>query len=42
MARGEKNMKSQIPFAPYLVAGTLLTLFLSHLFPHVMLWTFFS
>jgi prepilin signal peptidase PulO-like enzyme (type II secretory pathway) len=30
---GGKNMKSQIPFAPFLAGGTLLTLFLSQAFP---------
>ncbi len=33
MILNKKNMKSQIPFAPYLVLGTLLTLFLPHMFP---------
>lgn len=33
MLWGKKSMKSQIPFAPYLVLGTLLTLFLPQLFP---------
>lgn len=42
MARGEKHIKSQIPFAPYLVAGTLLTLLLAHVFPYTMLWSFLS
>lgn len=35
MIRGKKGMKSQIPFAPYLVIGTLLTLFIPELFPSV-------
>jgi len=33
---GKKTMKSQIPFAPYLVLGTILTLFLPQLFPGVL------
>lgn len=33
MVLGKRGMKSQIPFAPFLVFGTLLTLFLSHMFP---------
>jgi leader peptidase (prepilin peptidase) / N-methyltransferase len=33
IAYGGKNMKSQIPFAPFLAGGTLLTLFLSQAFP---------
>lgn len=33
MAWSKKTMKSQIPFAPYLVLGVLLTLFLSKIFP---------
>lgn len=33
MARGEKTMKSQIPFAPYLVLGTLGTLLFPRIFP---------
>ena len=32
----KKGLKSQIPFAPYLVLGTLLTLFLPFMFPQVM------
>lgn len=31
-----KNLKTQIPFAPYLVIGVLLTLFLPKMFPVVM------
>lgn len=30
---GGKDLKSQVPFAPFLVVGTLLTLFLPHIFP---------
>jgi len=33
MAFSQKNMKSQIPFAPYLVLGVLLTIFLPKIFP---------
>lgn len=33
MAWSQKTMKSQIPFAPYLALGILLTLFLSEAFP---------
>lgn len=33
IAYGEKSMKSQIPFAPFLAAGTIATLFLSEAFP---------
>ncbi len=32
----DKGMKSQIPFAPYLVVGTLLTLFLPSILPEFM------
>ncbi|MBP9727788.1 MAG: prepilin peptidase [Candidatus Moranbacteria bacterium] len=38
MVLGKKGMKSQIPFAPYLVAGTLLTVFLSRVFPQYISW----
>lgn len=40
MLWGGKNMKSQIPFAPYLVLGTLLTIFLPQMFPSVLLGMF--
>lgn len=33
IAYGEKSMKSQIPFAPFLAAGTIAVLFLSEVFP---------
>jgi prepilin signal peptidase PulO-like enzyme (type II secretory pathway) len=35
---GDKDMKSQIPFAPYLVLGTLITIFLPRLFPRALSW----
>lgn len=35
MVLGKKGMKSQIPFAPYLVAGTFLALFLPKVFPEL-------
>ena len=38
IALKKKNMKSQLPFAPYLVLGTLLTLFLPRLFPDSVMW----
>ena len=41
MLWGGKNMKSQIPFAPYLVLGVLLTLLLPNIFPHVFFGVFF-
>ena len=31
-----KNLKTQIPFAPYLVVGVLLTIFLPKIFPRIM------
>lgn len=37
----KKDMKSQIPFAPYLVIGTLLTLFIPEIFPKVAQVFFF-
>lgn len=40
MARGSKDMRSQIPFAPYLAVGTLLTVFLPPLFPTLTRWFF--
>lgn len=33
---GKKGMKSQVPFAPFLVVGALLTLFLPQIFPEYM------
>lgn len=36
MIFGDKGMKSQVPFAPYLVLGTLLALFLPQIFPDAM------
>jgi prepilin signal peptidase PulO-like enzyme (type II secretory pathway) len=41
MARGSAGLKSQIPFAPYLALGTLLTLFLPPMFPGLSRWFFF-
>lgn len=36
MLSGEKEMKSQLPFAPYLVIGTIGTLFFSKIFPEYL------
>ncbi len=36
MLSGEKGMKSQLPFAPYLVIGTIGTLFFSKIFPEYL------
>lgn len=41
MLLGKKDMQSQIPFAPYLVIGTLLTLFVPEIFPEVARIFFF-
>ncbi|HLC95142.1 MAG TPA: hypothetical protein VJH89_01515, partial [Patescibacteria group bacterium] len=38
MVYQKKNMKSQIPFAPFLVSGTIIILFLAKAFP---LWLYF-
>lgn len=38
IALKKKGMKSQLPFAPYLVLGTLSTLFLPRLFPDSVIW----
>jgi len=38
MLRQKKSLKSQIPFAPYLVLGTFLVLFLPYFFPLLKLW----
>jgi leader peptidase (prepilin peptidase)/N-methyltransferase len=33
---GDKNMKSQIPFVPFLVVGTILTIFLVKIYPDII------
>jgi leader peptidase (prepilin peptidase) / N-methyltransferase len=38
IALGKKTMQSQVPFAPFLVVGTLLTVIVPHVFPQVNLW----
>jgi len=41
MLVGKKNMKSQIPFIPFLVVGTMLTVFIYKIFPNINYYFYF-
>lgn len=41
MVVGDKNMKSQIPFIPFLVTGTILTVFIYKIFPNINFYFYF-
>jgi leader peptidase (prepilin peptidase)/N-methyltransferase len=38
---GKKTLKSQVPFAPFLVAGTMVAVMLPKIFPAVKFWAFY-
>lgn len=38
IALGKKTMKSQVPFAPFIVAGTILVILIPKIFPAVKYW----
>jgi len=41
MIVGEKNMKSQVPFVPFLVLGIIATIFINEIFPIVKYYFYF-